>query len=188
MNEELHRPSNSPHSEIVEFGFDPRAHLAAIVDSSDDAVISKDLNGIIVSWNNSAARIFGYAANEIVGRSILLLIPPELHYEEDQILGKVRAGERIDHYETIRMRKNGERFQISATISPIKDASGKIVGASKVARDISDRTRNDQSRFQLAAIVDSADDAIVSKDLNGIVRTWNQGAIRMFGYTSEEMV
>ena len=172
----------------MENGFDPQSHLAAIVESSDDAIISKDLNGIIVGWNDSAGRIFGYAANEIIGQSILVLIPADLRQEEDEILGKVRAGERIDHYETIRVRKNGERFPISATISPVKDATGKIVGASKVARDISDRTTNDQSRFQLAAIVESADDAIVSKDLNGIVRTWNQGAGRMFGYASEEMV
>jgi PAS domain S-box-containing protein len=188
LKQEPKMPFEDRHGDIVTFCFDPRAHLAAIVDSSDDAIISKDLNGTIVSWNDSAARIFGYSENEIIGRSILLLIPPELHPEEDGILGKVRAGGRIDHYETTRMRKNGERFPISVTISPIKDGTGRVVGASKVARDISDRTRNDQSRFQLAAIVDSADDAIVSKDLSGIVKTWNQGAARMFGYSSEEMV
>jgi PAS domain S-box-containing protein len=188
LNEESRKPIEERHGEILESGFDPRAHLAAIIDSSDDAIISKNLNGIIVSWNNSAARIFGYSADEIVGRSILTLIPPELHHEEDQILYKLKAGERIDHYETVRVRKSGEKFAVSVTISPIVDATGKIVGASKVARDISDRARNDQSRFQLAAIVDSADDAIISKDLNGIVRTWNQAATRMFGYASEEMV
>jgi PAS domain S-box-containing protein len=188
LKQEPNKPSQDSQAETAMLDFDPRAHLAAIVDSSDDAIISKSLNGIIVSWNNSAARIFGYSADEIIGRSILVLIPPELHEEEDKILSKVRAGERLDHYETIRVRKNGERFPVSLTISPIKDATGRIVGASKVARDISDRTKNDQSRFQLATIVDSADDAIVSKNLNGIVRTWNQGAIRMFGYTAEEMV
>jgi len=188
LNREHHKSSDGRPSEVEEFGFDARAHLAAIVDSSDDAIISKDLNGIIVSWNDSAVRIFGYTSNEIIGRSILTLIPPELHPEEDKIVGRVRAGERIEHYETIRIKKSGERIPISATISPIYDGTGKIVGASKVARDISDRKKDDQSRFQLAAIVDSADDAIVSKDLNGIIRSWNQGAVRMFGYTSEEMV
>lgn len=188
LNQQSHEPSQERHSEIAESGFDPQAHLAAIVGSSDDAIISKDMNGIIVSWNDSAARIFGYAANEIIGQSIFALIPPELHQEEARILCRLRAGERIDHFETVRMRKNGERFPISATISPIMDATGKIIGASKVARDISERVRNDQSRFQLATIVDSADDAIVSKDLNGIVKTWNHGAARMFGYTSQEMV
>ena len=187
-NHEPDKPCEDSRSETVTLGFDPRAHLAAIIDSSDDAIISKDLNGIIVSWNASAARIFGYSADEIVGKSILMLIPQDLHEEEDQILGKMRAGERIDHYETTRTRKSGERFPISATISPIRDTTGKIVGASKIARDITDRAKNDQSRFQLAAIVDSADDAIVSKDLNGIIRTWNKGAARMFGYVSEEMV
>ena len=175
-------------SEVKDQPFDPRALLAAIVDSSDDAIVSKDLNGIILSWNDAAACIFGYSAEEMIGKSILALIPPDLKEEEVRILANLKAGIRIDHYETIRIRKNGEKFQISATISPIRDSTGTIVGACKVARDISDRMKNDQTRFQLAAIVDSADDAIVSKDLNGVVRTWNQGAFRMFGYTSEEMV
>ena len=125
---------------------DPRFHLAAIVASSDEPIISKDLNGIITSWNEAAERIFGYKSDEIVGRSILQLIPPELHYEEDEILGKLRAGERIDHYETIRMRRNGDRFPVSVTIAPIEDESGRVIGGSKIARDISDRKRSDESR------------------------------------------
>jgi PAS domain S-box-containing protein len=162
--------------------------LAAIIASSDDAIISKDLSGIIRSWNGGARRIFGYEADEIIGQSILRLIPEELHHEEDIILGKIRAGERIDHFETTRLRKSGERFPISVTISPIKDDSGTIIGASKIARDISDRRRAEESRFQLAAIVDSADDAIISKDLNGIIKTWNNGARQLFGYEAEEIV
>jgi PAS domain S-box-containing protein len=162
--------------------------LAAIIDSSDDAIISKDLNGIITSWNQAAQRIFGYTANEIVGESILRLIPDELHPEEFEILKKIRAGEKIDHYETTRVRKGGEKFQISVTISPVKDGTGQVVGASKIARDISYRSRFDDIRFRLAAIVDSADDAIISKDLNGIIKSWNQGARRMFGHTSEEII
>lgn len=162
--------------------------LAAIIDSSDDAIISKDLNGIITSWNKAAQRIFGYTAEEIVGQPVLRLIPVELHYEEADILKKLRAGERIDHYETVRLRKNGERFPISVTISPVRDKTGKVVGASKIARDVSDRKQLDETRFRLAAIVDSADDAIISKDLNGIIESWNQGARRMFGYTAEEII
>lgn len=162
--------------------------LAAIIASSDDAIVSKDLNGIIRSWNEGARRIFGYEADEIVGQSILRLIPEELHHEEDFILGKIRAGERVDHFETIRVRKNGERFPISVTISPIRDDSGTIVGASKIGRDISDRRRADESRFQLAAIVDSADDAIISKDLNGIITSWNNAARRLFGYEEDEII
>ena len=188
MNQDPTKASVLGPRERKEQPFDPRALLAAIIDSSDDAIISKDLNGIILSWNNAAARIFGYSAEEIIGQSILTLIPPELHEEEERILADLKAGKPIDHHETIRVRKSGEKFPVSATISPIRDSTGTILGASTVARDISDRKKNDQSRFQLAAIVDTADDAIVSKDLNGVVRTWNQGAVRMFGYTSEEMV
>lgn len=162
--------------------------LAAIISSSDDAIVSKDLNGIVSSWNEGARRIFGYEPEEMIGQPVLKLIPEELHHEEDFILGKIRAGERVEHFESIRMRKNGERFPISVTISPVKDATGKVIGASKIARDISERRRADESRFHLAAIVDSADDAIISKDLNGIIRTWNRGAERLFGYTEAEMV
>lgn len=162
--------------------------LAAIIASSDDAIISKDLNGIICSWNNGARRIFGYEADEIIGQPILRLIPPDLHHEEDFILGKIRSGERIDHFETTRVRKNGERFSISVTISPIKDDRGIIIGASKIARDISDRRREEETRAHLAAIVDTADDAIISKDLNGIIRTWNKGAQRLFGYEPQEII
>ena len=162
--------------------------LMADIASSDDAIISKDLNGIISSWNEGARRIFGYDADEIIGQPILRLIPQELHQEETIILAKLRAGERIDHFETLRVRKNGEKFPISVTISPIKNERGEVVGASKIARDISERRRADESRFRLAAIVDSADDAIVGKDLNGIITSWNAGARRLFGYTEEEIV
>src|ERR1700756_3015534 len=178
---EINRPPELP-------AVDPRAHFAAIVESSDDAIISKGLDGTIISWNSAAYHIFGYRAEEIIGRSILTLIPPELHYEEEEILRKLRAGERIEHYETIRIRKNGERFPISVTISPIRDTTGNVVAASKIGREISDRKRLDENRFRLAAIVESADDAIIGKDLNGIVGSWNEGAHRMFGYTAEEMI
>lgn len=162
--------------------------LAAIIASSDDAIVSKDLNGIITTWNEGARRIFGYEAEEIVGESILRLIPPELRYEEDFILAKIRSGERIEHFETTRMRKNGERFPISISISPIEDDDGGIIGVSKIARDISDRMRADEHRFRLAAIVDSADDAIISKTLDGTITSWNSGARRIFGYGAEEMI
>jgi PAS domain S-box-containing protein len=175
------QPSRTP-------GLDAQYHLAAIVDSSDDPIISKDLNGIIISWNPAATRVFDYQPDEIIGQSILRIVPPELHAEEEEILHKLRAGERIEHYETVRMKKNGERLPVSITIAPVKDDTGQVIGASKIARDLSDKHKIDQSKFRLAAIVDSADDAIVSKDLNGIVNSWNEGARRMFGYTSDEMV
>jgi PAS domain S-box-containing protein len=167
---------------------DPRLHLAAIVDCSDEPIISKRLDGTIISWNAAATRVFGYLPDEIIGKSILALIPPELQHEEADILRKLRAGERIERYETVRMRKDGERFPISVTISPIRDESGAVVAASKIAHDISDRRKADETRYRLAALVDSADDAIISKTLNGIVTSWNRAAHRIFGYTPEEMV
>lgn len=106
------------------------------MESSDDAIVSKDLNGIVTSWNKSAERIFGYSAEEIVGKPILMIIPPELHGDEPGILAKIRAGERIEHFETVRVGKNGDRIDVSLTVSPIKDREGNIVGAAKIARDI----------------------------------------------------
>jgi PAS domain S-box-containing protein len=128
------------------------SEVAAIVESSDDAILSKDLTGIIMSWNQAAARIFGYSREEILGSSILLLIPPELQYEEKTILAKIRAGERIDHYETVRLTKRGERLDVSLSISPIRDGSGTIVGASKILRDISAKKRAEASLLQAEKI------------------------------------
>jgi len=118
-----------------------RAYLAAIVDSSDDAIVSKDLNGVIASWNRGAEAIFGYTAEEVIGRPIALLFPSDRLYEEDSILERLRRGERVDHFETVRRRKDGRSIDVSVTISPVRDASGRIIGASKIARDISERKR-----------------------------------------------
>ena len=115
------------------------ARLAAIVTSSDDAIISKTLDGTITSWNGGATRIFGYTSDEMVGQSILRIIPDELHNEEAVIIARLRAGERIDHYETVRMAKDGRRVDISITVSPLRNEAGIIVGASKVARDITEK-------------------------------------------------
>jgi len=116
-------------------------HLAAIVESSDDAIVSKDLNGTIQTWNRAAERMFGYSTEEAVGRSIRLIIPADRQSEEDEVLARIRRGERVDHFETLRQRKDGSFLPVSLTISPIRDASGRVVGASKIARDISDRKR-----------------------------------------------
>ncbi len=115
--------------------------LAAIVVSSDDAIISKDLNGIITSWNRGAEALFGYRSDEVIGKPVTILIPAEMSDEEPKILGRIRRGERVDHYETVRRRKDGSLVEISLTVSPVKNAAGSIVGASKVARDITDRRR-----------------------------------------------
>lgn len=126
--------------------------LAAIVSSSDDAIISKDLNGIVTSWNQAAVRILGYSEKEMIGASILKLIPEDLHADEGVILGKIRVGERIDHFETVRLSKSGELIDVSLTVSPIRDATGIITGASKILRDISDAKRMERSLLQAEKI------------------------------------
>src|SRR5262249_42104400 len=126
-----------------------RARLAAIVDSSDDAIVSKTLNGVITTWNRAAERMFGYTAAEAVGRHITLIIPAERHAEEDDVLARIGRGEMVDHFETVRQTKDGRRLVISLTVSPIRDARGTIVGASKIARDITDFKRAEAERTLL---------------------------------------
>jgi PAS domain S-box-containing protein len=126
-------PADMPDKAVVER---TAALLAAVVQTSDDAIVTKDLNGIITSWNGSAQRIFGYTEEEAIGKPIAMLIPPELQDEEKEILRRLRAGQRIDHFETVRITKNGQKVLVSLTVSPVKDSSGKIVAASKVARDV----------------------------------------------------
>ena len=135
--------------------------IAAIVESSDDAIISKNLNGIITSWNRGAERIFGYQANEVVGKPITILIPAERWDEEPNILDRIRRGEHMDHYETIRQRKDGSLIEISLTVSPIKDANGKIIGASKIGRDI---TQQKQAERELERLHKEAVAASRAKD------------------------
>ena len=164
------------------------ARLAAIVDSSDDAIVSKTLEGVITSWNPGAERLFGYTAAEAVGQHISLIIPEDRRAEEDDVLARLRRGEKVDHFETLRRAKDGHLIPISLTISPVKDARGVVIGASKVARDISERQQSGELRAWLAAIVDSSDDAIVSKTLEGVITSWNRGAERLFGYTAAEAI
>ena len=128
-----------------------QGRLAAIVASSDDAIISKDLNGIIRSWNQGAERLFGYTAEEAIGKPITIVIPTDRLGEEPEILGRLQRGERVDHFETIRKRKDGALLDISLTISPVKDSQGKVVGASKVARDVTERKRQEQALAALNA-------------------------------------
>jgi PAS domain S-box-containing protein len=164
------------------------AFLAAIIDSSDDAIVSKTLDGIITSWNRGAEEMFGYSAAEAIGQHITLIIPPERHAEEANILARLRRGEKIDHFETVRQTKDGRKLDISLTVSPIKDSQGRIVGAAKVARDVTLRTQAYEERERLAAIIDSSDDAIVSKTLDGVITSWNHGAEQMFGYSAAEAI
>jgi PAS domain S-box-containing protein len=125
--------------------------LAAVVESSHDAIVSKDLNGIITSWNKGAERLFGYAAEEAVGQNILLIIPPGRRDEERAIIERLTRGEQVNHFETVRMRKDGSLLDVALTISPMKDAAGRIVGASKLARDITERKRAEEALRQAQA-------------------------------------
>ena len=126
--------------------------FAAIVECSDDAIISKDLTGRVTSWNPAATRILGYSSEEMIGASILKIIPEELHPDEPMILAKIRSGERIEHFETVRLRKDGQSLDVSLSISPVRDDSGQIVGAAKILRDISARKRLEESLLQAEKI------------------------------------
>ena len=179
MSQSPHHAPDPPASDLL---------LASIVDSSDDAIVSKNLDGIITSWNRSAERIFGYSEAEAVGRSVLMLIPPDRLSEEKEILERIKHGEIVDHFETVRQRKDGELVEVSVTISPIRDAYGRIIGASKIAHDITEQKRSRSADLLLAAIVSSSDDAIISKNLRGIITSWNAGAERIFGYTPGEAI
>jgi PAS domain S-box-containing protein len=165
-----------------------RFHLAAIVDSADDAIVSKDLDGIIQTWNAGAERLFGYTADEVVGRPVTMLMPPDRVNEEPGILARIARGERIEHYETVRRRKDGTLVEVSLSISPIRDLSGRVIGASKIGRNISERRQAEETAAYLAAIVSSSTDAIVGKTLDGIVRSWNGAAERLFGYRADEAI
>ncbi len=186
---ESHEIPESPVSLIGPgFAFETEQFLSSIVESSDDAILSKDLNGIITSWNRGAERLFGYSVAEAVGRPVNILIPSDRQDEEPDILQRIRRGFRIDHYETIRRRKDGSMVEVSISVSPIRNKKGEIVGASKVTRDISDRKRADRTSHLLSSIVESSEDAIASKDLHGIITSWNASAERMFGYTADEII
>ncbi len=164
------------------------AVLAAIVNSSDDAIISKTLEGIITSWNHAAHKMFGYTEAEALGKHISIIIPPERLHEESMIIENVRKGIKIEHFPTVRVAKNKQPVNISLTVSPIKDKAGNIIGASKIARDISDQNAAEEKQATLAAIVNSSDDAIISKTLFGIITSWNHAAFKMFGHTEAEAV
>ena len=167
-------------------------HLAAIVDSSDDAIISKDLDGIVISWNLGAERLFGYSAAEIVGTSIMRIIPPDRHDEEAHILAEIRAGRRVQHFETVRLRKGGQPIDVSLTASPIKNNDGKVIGVSKVARDITDRTvaaaalREERDRAQ--RYLDTADVMLLALDVHGRVTSVNRKGCDVLGWSEPELV
>jgi PAS domain S-box-containing protein len=160
--------------------------LAAIVDHSDDAIISKKLDGTLTSWNKSAERLFGYKAEEAIGQHITLIVPPDRRSEEESILRRLALGERVDHFETIRRRKDGTDLDVSLTISPIRDAAGSVIGASKVARDITERKRAERALSEQARLLDLSNDAIVIRDADDRVTYWNRAATELYGFTHQE--
>ncbi len=171
-----------------EYIIEAQARLAAIIESTDDAIISKTLGGFITSWNPAAEKLFGYTTDEVVGKYISIIIPKEREDEEFIIIGKVKSGLRIEHFETQRLTKSGALVDLSITVSPIKAPDGTIIGASKIARDIRETKAAQRASAYLAAIVESSDDAIISKDLNGTITSWNVAAWRIFGHTAEEVI
>jgi PAS domain S-box-containing protein len=165
-----------------------QAYLAAIVESSDDAIIAKNLDGIITSCNAAAVRLFGYRRDELVGQSVRILIPPDRQREEDEILARIRRGERIDHFETVRLAKDGRAIDISLTVSPVRDESGVIIGVSKTARDITERKRlaaelaAQQKWFRVT--LGSIGDGIIASDPDGRVTYMNGVAETLTGWTN----
>lgn len=167
------------------------SELVAIIEYSDDAIVSKSLEGIVTSWNKGAERLFGYRAEEIIGQPVARLIPDDHLEEETEILARLRRGEHIDHYETIRRHKNGQLLDVSLTISPIRDGSGRIIAASKIARDITERkkaeaaTRDDHERLrEQTAILELA--PVLVRDMESRIVLWTRGAERLYGFSKAE--
>jgi len=165
-----------------------KAYFEGIIQSCDDAIVSKTLDGVVTSWNPGAEAIFGYTEEEMLGQPMLRLFPVDRINEEALILEKIINGERVTHFETVRICKNGSPITVSVTISPIRDGQGRIVGASKIARDITGQSHLETIAEQFHALVTSSDDAIISKTLDGKVTSWNAAAQAMFGYSAEEML
>ncbi len=169
-----------------------RAWLSAIAESTDDAIVGKNLNGIVISWNKAATAMFGYAPEEIIGRPITAIIPPERLDEEVQILARVHRGERLVHFETERQRKDGSIIPVTLTISPIRDDTGNIIGISKIARDLSEGHRAHQELQRrealLSSILATVPDALIVIDDRGHIQSFSQAAERLFGYRAAEVL
>ena len=162
--------------------------LAAVIESSDDAIISQSLDGRIETWNRAAERIYGLPAANAIGKPIEVIIPPDCRDEDRQLVERIRRGETVAHFETRALACDGTVLPISLTMSPVTTPDGQVIAISRIARDISEQKLLEREAFRLAAIVNSSEDAIVSKDLNGVVQTWNKSAERMFGYSADEMI
>jgi two-component system, LuxR family, sensor kinase FixL len=166
--------------------------LTALIESSDDAILAKDLQGTILSWNRGAERIYGYSSQEIVGQPVLVLMRPDGSLELAHLLERISRGERVERHEAVRVAKDGRIIEVSLTVSPVRDVSGAVIGAMAVARDITERNRDieklRENEARLRSIVDAAVDAIILIDARGHVESFNQGAERLFGYTAVEVI
>jgi two-component system, LuxR family, sensor kinase FixL len=166
--------------------------LRAIIDSSDDAIVGKMLDGVIVSWNRGAERMYGYTAAETIGQSITMIVPPELHGRVHDILSEIRQGRRVPSHDTVRLTREGQRIHVSLTVSPVVDLDGHVIGASAIARDISAAKRTEAqlraSEERYRSIIDSAVDAILVIDQHGHIEAFNAGAERLFGYEATEVL
>jgi PAS domain S-box-containing protein len=160
--------------------------LAAIVDFSEDAIISNKLDGTLISWNRSAERLFGYMAGETIGQHITLIVPWERRSEEEDIVRRLARGERVNNFETVRRRKDGTNLDVSLTISPVRDGTGRVVGASNVARDITDRKRAERALAEQARLLDLSNDAIFVRDRTDRITYWNRAATELYGFNREE--
>lgn len=173
-------------AEPGESNLEIKNRLACIVQHSDDAIIGKNLKGIITDWNTAAEKIFGYTVSEALGKHISLIIPQELREEETTIIKNLKKGKHIEHFETVRVRKDGRRIDVSLTISPIKNKDGIITGASKIARDITQSREIERKlRFQ-ASILENISDAVITTDLNYMITGWNKGATLIYGWDENE--
>ena len=164
------------------------AHLAAIVESAHDAVIGQSLEGVITSWNQGAEQLFGFRSEEVIGENAAQLLPASHAREEYENLKKISRGQSIDHFDTVRRHKDGHLVDVSLTISPIRDTSGKVVGASKIVHDITERKQIELKLAHLSAIVEYSDDAIISTSFDGVINSWNHSATRLFGYSDDEVI
>jgi PAS domain S-box-containing protein len=162
--------------------------LSRMISSAADAIVTKDLQGSIRSWNPAAEKLFGYSVEEVLGKPMLMLFPPELVNEEREILARIEKGAGVEHFESVRIRKDGRALQVALTISPIRDSEGRIIGASKIARDISAQKQAEEQLRRQASLLDQAFDAVLVWEKDGAITFWNQGAVRMYGFSTNEAI